>query len=115
MRTRRDFLKSASIASVGAVTLSSCHSTTRRTTQTIDYSVLDEVLAKPVLKRELFPDPVMIETLELLRFEDNFICRVRSTDGAEGISVGNNAQLQSVWPIFNVRLQPFFPGKAVTT
>jgi L-alanine-DL-glutamate epimerase-like enolase superfamily enzyme len=28
-----------------------------------------------------------------------------------GISVGNNAQLESVWPIFTVRLQPFFPGK----
>ena len=104
-------MKSASIASVGAVTLSSCHSTTRRTNLAADYSVLDEVLAKPVLKRDLFPDPVKIESLELLRFKDNFICRVRSTDGAEGISVGNNAQLLSVWPIFNVRLQPFFPGK----
>ena len=27
--------------------------------------------------------------------------------------MGNNAQLQSVWPIFSVRLQPFFPGKDV--
>ena len=99
------------MASVGAVTLSSCHSTTRHTQLTADYSVLDDVLARPVLRRDLFPDPVMIDTLELLRFKDNFICRIRSTEGAEGISVGNNAQLQSVWPIFNVRLQPFFPGK----
>jgi L-alanine-DL-glutamate epimerase-like enolase superfamily enzyme len=110
-QSRRNFLKSASIASVGAITLNSCNTTSKQTNQTVDYSVLDEVLAKPVLKKELFPDPVIIETLELLRFEDNFLCRVRSTDGAEGISVGNNAQLQSVWPIFNVRLQPFFPGK----
>jgi len=112
METRRDLLKSAALASVGAVTLTSCHSATKRqTSKTAGYSVLDEVLAKPVLKMELFPDPVIIETLELLRFKDNFICRVRSTDGAQGISVGNNAQLQSVWPIFNVRLQPYFPGK----
>jgi len=111
MNTRRDFLKTASIASVGAVTLTACNSATRAANLTADYSVLDEVLAKPVLKRELFPDPAIIETLELLRFKDNFICRVRSTEGAVGISVGNNAQLQSVWPIFNVRLQPFFPGK----
>jgi L-alanine-DL-glutamate epimerase-like enolase superfamily enzyme len=110
-QSRRNFLKSASIASVGAITLNSCNSTSIQTNQSVDYSVLDEVLAKPVLKKELFPDPVMIETLELLRFEDNFFCRVRSTEGAEGISVGNNAQLQSVWPIFNVRLQSFFPGK----
>ena len=112
METRRDLLRSAALASVGAVTLTSCHSATKRqTNQTVGYSVLDQVLAKPVLKTELFPDPVIIETLELLRYKDNFICRVRSTDGVQGISVGNNAQLQSVWPIFNVRLQPYFPGK----
>lgn len=72
---------------------------------------LDEILAKPVLKKELFPDPVIIDQLELLRYRDNFICRVTSTDGAEGISVGNNMQLLSLYPIFTVRLQPFFPGK----
>ncbi|MCK5443568.1 MAG: hypothetical protein KAJ23_16910, partial [Maribacter sp.] len=98
-KNRRDFLKSASMASVGAIALNSCNSTPTRTNKTVDYSVLDAILAKPVLKKELFPDPVIIETLELLRFGDNFLCRVRSTDGAEGISVGNNAQLQSVWPV----------------
>ena len=34
-----------------------------------------------------------------------------STDGAEGISVGNNAQMASLYPVFVNRLQPFFPGK----
>ncbi|MBT3383116.1 MAG: mandelate racemase/muconate lactonizing enzyme family protein [Prolixibacteraceae bacterium] len=106
---RRNFLKSASVATAGAITLNSCKSTSPE--QIIDYSKLDEVLAQPILKRELFPNPIIIETLELLRFKNNFLCRVRSTDGAVGISVGNNAQLESVWPIFTVRLQPFFPGK----
>jgi len=112
---RRDFIKSATLATAGAVTLTSCKQTKTESkpNQAVDYSVLDEILEKPVLKKELFSDPVIIETLELLRFENNFICRVRSTDGAEGISNGNNAQLQSVWPIFNVRLQPFFLGKDV--
>ncbi len=108
---RRIFLKTACLGSVGALTLNSCHSPTMQTNQFKDYSVLDSILAKPVLKKELFKDQVIIETLELLRFENNFLCRVRSTDGAEGISVGNNSQLQSVWPIFNIRLQPFFLGK----
>lgn len=108
---RRNFLKSVSIVSAGAVTLNACNSGSNAVNQLTDYALLDEVLAKPVLKKELFPDPVIIETLELLRFENNFICRVRSMDGAEGISVGNNAQLQSVWPVFTNRLQPFFPGK----
>lgn len=108
-QNRRNFLKNAALSSAGAISLNSCNPNSA--TQSVDYSVLDDILAKPVLKTELFPDPVIIETLELLRFEDNFLCRVRSTDGAEGISVGNNAQLKSVWPVFNVRLQPFFIGK----
>jgi hypothetical protein len=48
------------------------------------YSKLDEILKQPVLKKELFPAPVIIKTLELLRYRDSFLCRVRSADGAEG-------------------------------
>jgi len=106
---RRNFLRSASVATAGAVTLNSCNSTSPK--PIVDYSILDKVLSQPVLNKNLFPDPVIIDTLELLRFKDNFLCRVRSKDGAVGISVGNNAQLKSVWPIFTERLQPFFPGK----
>lgn len=75
------------------------------------YAALDEVYANPVLKRQYFPEPVPIDTLELLRYKDNFICRVRSKNGAEGFSVSNNMQMVSLYPIFVRRLQPFFPGK----
>jgi L-alanine-DL-glutamate epimerase-like enolase superfamily enzyme len=75
------------------------------------YAELDEMLSKPVLKKALFPEPVIIDSHELLRLEDNFLCRVRSKTGAEGISVGNNMQMVSLYPIFTRRLQPFFPGK----
>jgi L-alanine-DL-glutamate epimerase-like enolase superfamily enzyme len=74
------------------------------------YPVLDEILQRPVLKRELFADPVIIESLELLRYGGNFLCRVRSRDGAEGMSVGHST-LGSLYPIFVRDLQPFFLGK----
>ena len=74
------------------------------------YPMLDEILKKPVLKKELFATPVIIETLELLRYRGNFLCRVRSRDGAEGLSVGHGT-LSSLYPIFVNRLQPFFIGK----
>ena len=51
------------------------------------YAILNEILRKPVLKKEFFTTPVIIETLELLRFNNSFLCRVRSKDGAEGLSV----------------------------
>jgi L-alanine-DL-glutamate epimerase-like enolase superfamily enzyme len=76
-----------------------------------NYAKLDAVLKKPVLKRELFKMPVIIETLELLRLNNSFLCRVRSKDGAVGISGANNSQQRSLYPIHVNRLQPFFIGK----
>ena len=74
------------------------------------YAKLDEILRQPVLKRELFPAPVVIESLELLRQGDSFLCRVRSRDGAEGLSVGHSG-LKVLYPLFVHNLQPFFIGK----
>jgi L-alanine-DL-glutamate epimerase-like enolase superfamily enzyme len=74
------------------------------------YAILDDILKQPVLKKELFTSPVIIETVELLRFENSFICRVRSKDGAEGISVGHS-DLSTLFPIFLRRVQPFFIGQ----
>ena len=75
------------------------------------YAKLDEVLKKEVLKKELFKTPVIIETLELLRYKDSFLCRVRSKDGAEGISFANDGPMKSFYPVFLNRLQPYFIGK----
>ena len=47
----------------------------------------------------------------MLRLDDSFLCRVRSKDGAVGISVANNSQQRSLYPIQVNRLQPFFIGK----
>ncbi len=74
------------------------------------YAKLDEILKQPVLKKQFFKTPVVIETLELLRLNDSFICRVRSRDGAEGISVAHSG-MSRLFPIFLKNLQPFFLGK----
>ena len=112
--TRRSFLKTSAVGAAGApLVLGSCNSESEGPGKgsVLDYKQLDEALSKPVLKKELFPDPVIIDRLELLHYEDNFICRITSTDGAEGLSVANNEQMASLYPIFVNRLQPFFPGK----
>lgn len=74
------------------------------------YRKLDEVLKQPVLKKQLFTAPVIIETVELLRLGDGYLCRVRSRDGAEGISVAHSG-MSTLFPIFLKNLQPFFIGK----
>ncbi|HSB13153.1 MAG TPA: mandelate racemase/muconate lactonizing enzyme family protein [Bryobacteraceae bacterium] len=74
------------------------------------YGKLDDVLKQPVLKKQFFSAPVIIETVELLRLNNSFLCRVRSRDGAEGISVGHSG-MRTLFPIFLHNLQPFFLGK----
>jgi L-alanine-DL-glutamate epimerase-like enolase superfamily enzyme len=74
------------------------------------YRQFDAILQQPVLKRQYFPDPVIIETLELLRQGDSFLVRVRSKDGATGMAVAHN-NMNMLFPIFVKTLQPFFPGK----
>lgn len=76
------------------------------------YIKLDEVIKQPVLKKELFPSPVIVETLELLHYDGNFLCRVRSSDSSEGTSVGHPFQQRFLNPIFK-KLKPFFLGKDV--
>ncbi len=74
------------------------------------YAKLDAALHQPVLKKNLFSSPVIIESLELLRSGSSFLCRVRSRDGAEGISVAHST-MEILYPIFVKNLQPFFLGK----
>lgn len=74
------------------------------------YAVLDEILKRPVLKTDAFKSPIIIESIELLRHEGNYLCRVRSRDGAEGISVGHSF-LSNLYPIFINLVAPFFVGK----
>lgn len=79
-------------------------------TRKANYARLDEVLKQSVLKRELFANPIVIETLELLRYRNSFLCRVRSQDGAVGMSVAHSG-MRSLYPISVSNLQPFFIGK----
>ncbi len=75
------------------------------------YAKLDEALARPVFKRELFKEPAIIETIELLHYKNSWLCRVRMKDGAEGISVSNATQMEVLYPIFTRRIAPYFIGK----
>ena len=72
--------------------------------------LIRKILRQPVLKKHLFPDPVIIKSVELLRWKNSYLCRVRSADGAGGISVAHSG-MNRLYPIFLRNLQPFFLGK----
>ena len=110
---RRTFISSAALAGGAAalspVSLAETQDRSRRTTP--DYAALDRALSMPVLKREFFSEPVIIEKLELLQDRDNFICRVRSRDGAEGVSIGHPFISKQGYPMFNTGVIPHFVGE----
>jgi L-alanine-DL-glutamate epimerase-like enolase superfamily enzyme len=124
--TRRDFLSSASaiVASGAALAAAavpafgqtpevSAAKTARRANlrdAQATQAQLNEILRQPVLKKELFASPVIIKSIELLQWKNSYLCRVRSADGAEGISVAHSG-MSLLYPIFLHNLQPFFLGK----
>jgi L-alanine-DL-glutamate epimerase-like enolase superfamily enzyme len=75
------------------------------------YRHLDEAAEAPVLRLEGMERPVKIASMELLRHHRNFLVRVRTTDGAEGIGVPNAMHLVHTYPIFLNRVARFFVGK----
>jgi L-alanine-DL-glutamate epimerase-like enolase superfamily enzyme len=109
---RRRFVKANLLGGLAAALPLSMAGETPSGSKTLNprYARLDEILKQPVLRRDLFTQPIIIETLELLRYKDDFLCRVRSRDGAEGLSVGHSG-LKALYPIFLNNLQPFFIGK----
>jgi len=89
----------------------SCTSEVQSGIKAIPIETLEKELGRPVLKKELFPDPVVIEEAELLHYQGSFICRVRSSNGVEGYSVSNNLRMGYLYPIFVERVAPFFISK----
>ena len=69
---------------------------------------LARVAALPVLKREEFKTPVIIKSMELLELDKEYFVRVRSTDGAEGISVCNPPRADYFGAVFKDLLVPAF-------
>jgi L-alanine-DL-glutamate epimerase-like enolase superfamily enzyme len=106
---RRSFISTAAGGGLASLPLSARDSSTPPAL-TARYRTLDDILKQPVLKKQFFNAPVIIETLELLRLGDSFLCRVRSRDGAEGISVAHSG-MSTLFPIFLKNLRPFFLGK----
>lgn len=108
---RRRFITTSLAGGLAAALPGTVYGTESETDMQTTYARLDEIVRQQVLKKELFTSPVVIETLELLRYKDSFLCHVRSKDGAEGWSFANDGPMKTFYPVFINRLQPFFIGK----
>src|SRR3954451_767348 len=107
-RARRSFLRTTLGAGVRAASA-------RRGGADEPRRVTDEQLERaaeaPVLDVEGLTAPLKIASMELLRNGKNFLVRVRTTGGDEGIGVPNAMRLIDVYPLFVRKIAPFFVGK----
>ncbi len=108
---RRQFLSTALAGGIGAaLPFQACAGTEKDPSTASIYEKLDEAIKRPVLKAELFPEPIVIESIDLLKFKRNYLCRVRSKGGAEGIAFVNG-QMDRLYPFFLKDVKPYFIGK----
>ena len=103
--SRRSFLKS------GAAAAATLTARTARDGQQAPATGLARLMSAPVLRRELFPDPVRLSSIELVKAGEDFIVSARSADGATGIAVGHPEVLETTWPILTRKVAPFFVKK----
>ena len=107
--TRRDFVRWATMAACasagGGGTARVVEGSERR------QSAIEQAFTAPVLRKDLWPQPVRIASVELLHPKDQFLVRVRSKDGATGLAVGHPDVLETTWPILTRRVAPTFINK----
>lgn len=65
----------------------------------------------PILRRDLFPDAIIIESMELVQVGRNWFVHVRSTEGAEGWAISHNRSLPLSLGIFTKIVAPFMTGR----
>jgi L-alanine-DL-glutamate epimerase-like enolase superfamily enzyme len=102
---RRSFLGAAA----GAGALTATTAATAYAAQITD-EALEAAATRPVLDRAPFKNPVIIESIDLLRKGREHFLRVRSKDGAIGISL-DNGRADVLHPIINRLVAPYFIGK----
>lgn len=78
--------------------------------QEISRDLLLREASRPVLDKDRFTSPVKIESVQLLKQGRTYFVRVRSSDGAEGLSV-DNGRAEVLHPLLAKSVIPYFVGK----
>ncbi len=106
--TRRAMLKVAAATSCSKIVDSADIASADDSPTSI--AALDVAASQPILDTSDLNSPLIIESIELLKGAQDYFVRVRSKDGAEGISV-TNSRAAYLYPIFNRLVAPYFVGK----
>jgi L-alanine-DL-glutamate epimerase-like enolase superfamily enzyme len=108
--TRRSFTAAGLAAAAGAI-----HSARARgqatQAKTVSKKELDQILQEPVLQTDFLKEPVIVESVELLKSGRNYLLRTRSKAGVEAITAPNPEWMRQTYPIFLADIVPVFLKK----
>lgn len=107
--SRRSLLRSA--LGAGSIAMMGTGRGVADDSRRVSDAQLDRALEAPVLDVKGLPSPLKIASMALLRNGKNFVVRVRTAGGDEGVAVPNAMHLVHTYPIFVNRVAPFFVGK----
>src|SRR5262245_37347454 len=110
MFNRREFVGAMAIASLACMSGKKIQAE-KASAMTPDLHELDKAAAAPVLKLDKLKAPVIIESIKLLKKDEEYFVHVRSKDGAEGVALTNPPREQYLDKILKQLVIPFFIGK----
>ncbi len=108
--TRRHFLGRAAGAGALSILPSSLAAPRKSRANEVTNDVLEQAASQPVLQLPNLKEPVLIESIQLLRRGRDHFLRVRARNGAEGISV-DNGRIEVLRLILKQLVIPYFIGK----
>lgn len=118
MLQRRQFLQTAAVSTTAVAAgmpfavgmQSSTNSVSSKSPQELD-AELTRILDAPVIKVDHIKESVKVASIELLRVENSYLLRTRSSSGLEVISVPHQAKIGSLYPILLKSVVPVFIGQ----
>jgi L-alanine-DL-glutamate epimerase-like enolase superfamily enzyme len=103
MTSRRDWITRASLAGVSALTPALAAPSPLQ-------GKLAALMAAPALRTDLLREPLIVESVELLRSQGHYVVRVRA-GGLEGYADAHRTVMSAAHPILTKKVAPQFTGK----
>ncbi len=109
--SRRGFLVSGGMAAGAAAASATTAAAEPSADMRLTMKELDAIASQPVLEVGDLRAAVVLESIELFRNGREHFVRVRSKDGAEGLSFANAEKMGWAYPVFLECVAPFLIGK----
>src|SRR5687768_13683416 len=106
--SRRTFVKGGVAAGFCALGVERTRAADEKGGAGVTREALERIVEAPVLKLELAKEPVIVDSIELLRNGNTYLVRARSTAGVEAITVPNSDRMANVYPLFLKQIVPVF-------